>query len=165
MGVRKGAANTQPPFVAKSAGEAGGQKRGPFLSLLLEKIFHLSPPEVRSAEDVLTVQDLQVLVGDVVIADEAEAVSPYGHRCVQSHTPPGVQGGYGGRGACSIGAVGYLQVKVGDVAVADEAKAICSYRHRCGPSHTPPPVSREVMVLAVGMARLTAAPKSPVSPF
>jgi len=30
MGVRKGAANTQPPFVAKSAGEAGGLKGGRF---------------------------------------------------------------------------------------------------------------------------------------
>ena len=63
---------------------------------------------------------LQVIVGSVVIADEAQTVSPYRHRCVQFHSSPGIQGGYGRSGAIRVGAVGYLQVCVGTVVIASE---------------------------------------------
>mgnify|MGYP004067596323 CR=1 FL=1 len=38
---------------------------------------------------------LQVVVGVVVVADEAQAVCAYGHRCVPPYVPTAVQGGYG----------------------------------------------------------------------
>ena len=40
----------------------------------------LSPSGVGGTESVLTVQNLKVSIGVVVIADEAKAVSAYGYR-------------------------------------------------------------------------------------
>ena len=64
---------------------------------------------------------LQVRVGVVVVADEAQPIIPNGHRSEVAHIPIAVKGGCCGLRAFSIRSVGYLQVFVVVVEVADEA--------------------------------------------
>ena len=73
------------------------------------------------AEDIFTMQDLQRNVGAVVVADEAQPISPNGYRRGSANIPIAVQGGRCSLCVGSTRAVGYLQVFVAAVHLAKEA--------------------------------------------
>jgi hypothetical protein len=66
----------------------------------------------------------EVTIGDIVVADESEAVSPDSHGAVLADTTCAVRGRDGSRGARHVGAMGDLEVAVGDVVVADDGEAV-----------------------------------------
>ena len=78
---------------------------------------------------VRAVGHLEVAVGGVVVADEAEAVGADRDRGVPADVARAVERGEGGARAGGVRAVGHLEVAVGDVVVADEAEAVRADRH------------------------------------
>ena len=75
----------------------------------------------RNAEEVGAVSHLEVAIGCIVIADEAQAVGSDGHRGVLTDLVCAVEGGEGGGSAGPVRAMGHLEGAVGHVAVTDEA--------------------------------------------
>ena len=75
------------------------------------------------AGPVGTVSYLEISVGDVVVANEGQAVCPDGHRTVLADIAYFVHGGAGGRSTGLVGAMGNLEVAVSHVVVADEGQA------------------------------------------
>jgi len=74
---------------------------------------------------------LELVVGVVVVADEAEAVGADGDGGVVADVTHAVEGDGGGAGAGGIGAVCHLEVEVGFVAVADEAAVRSAPKENC----------------------------------
>ena len=77
----------------------------------------------RGAGHVDAVGHLEVAVGGVVVADEAEAVGPDGHCGELTNIALALEGCAGGVGTDRVGrveAVGHLEIAVGGVVVADQ---------------------------------------------
>jgi len=72
---------------------------------------------------------LEIAVGCVLVADEAEAVRSDGHGGVLTDLASTVQGTEGGGAAGLVRTVGYLEGMLGRVVVADEAEAVGSHGH------------------------------------
>src|SRR5437763_402951 len=69
-------------------------------------------------------QHLQVAVGAVVVADQAQPVGANRDGGAAADITGAVERGGAGAGARQVGAVGHLQVVVGAVGVADQAQPV-----------------------------------------
>ena len=84
------------------------------------------------------VDRLQVAVGGIVVADQAQAVGANGDRGVLTDNAGDVQGGGVALVQVDVVAVRHLQVAVGGVVVADHAQAVGADRDRSVVADVPP---------------------------